>query len=147
MSGVRYPDRVISLDYDSVFLFRRNKMWESLSNGDYVRRLLMASPAQPTFCSRTLWHPLHVFSQRCPENHKPDSPENHVSYTDRSWVCGQYHPFLSQHLSNLAWPQPETHTHNSCPHIHSQSFVSSVLWNSPYNDRSCFEKPPVQSWV
>ena len=104
-------------------------MWESLSTVSYVRRLLV-SPAESPVCSRPLRSPLHVFSQRCPENHKPGSPENHVSDTDRSWVSGQCHPFLPQHLSSLAWPQAETCTHDSHPRGPVQSFVSSVLWGS-----------------
>lgn len=128
-------------------LFRRNKMWESLSTVSCIRRLLVSLCAESPVCSRPLQSPVHVFSERCPENHKPGSPENHISDTDRSWVSGQCHPFVPQHLSSLARPQAETSTHYSQPHGPVQPFVSSVLWGCLHNGCFCFEEAPVRSRV
>ena len=128
-------------------LFRRNKMRESLSTVSCVRRLLVSLSAESPVCFRPFRSPLHVFSQRCPENHNPGSPENHVSDTDRSWVSGQCHPFVPQHLSGLARPQAETSTHHSQPLGPVQPFVSSVFWSSLHNGCFCFEEAPVGSRV
>ena len=136
-----------SLDCETLFFFGTNRMWESLSSVGSVRRQLMASPAQPLSAPGHSWHPLHVFSQRCPENHKSGCSENHMSYTGSDRGPGQCRPFLPQHLSNLAWPQPEIHRHDSYPHGSGPSLGSSGPWGSPHNGSFYSKESPVQSWV
>lgn len=56
-------------------------------------------------------------------------------------------PFLPQQLSNLVWLEKETHRHDSHTLGPGQSPNHSLLWDSPYDDSFCFEKPSEQSWV
>lgn len=103
--------------------------------------------AQPLLCSRPLWQPLHVFWERRPCDCKPGSSENHVSFTDGSWVSGQCPSFFLPHLSYLVWTQEETHRHDSHPHSCGQPFGSSLLGDPPHNGSFHFKEAPVSSWV
>lgn len=137
------------IEYKSICFLGRKKsknsflFWEFFSSAGSERRLLMSSLAQPLFCSRTLWHPLHVFSQRCPDNPRGHGSENYLVVTDGGWGSGQCHPFPLQHLSNLAWPQEDIHIRDSHPHGRGQCPGSSRSWHSPHNGNFCVKEPPV----
>ena len=102
----------------------------------------MFSLAQPLFCSRTLWRPLHVFSQRCPDNPRRHGSENNLAVTDGGWGPGQCHPFPLQRLSRLAWPQEGIHIRDSHPHGPGQSPGSSRSWRSPHNGNFFVKRTP-----